>query len=127
VTLLNIGRSSVAATTNAPGVADVERLSIHLSDLRVCEDRVTLSVGPVQRTFDVIYLALGCSAQHDLACSLGATCDESGALQVNTHGETSVSGLYAAGDVVRGLNQVAVAAAESAIAATDIHNKLRGS
>jgi len=27
--------------------------------------------------------------------------------------------------VVRGLNQVIVAAAESAIAATDIHNKLR--
>jgi hypothetical protein len=35
-------------------------------------------------------------------------------------------GLYAAGDLVRGLNQVVVAAAEAAIAATDIHNKLRG-
>jgi thioredoxin reductase (NADPH) len=34
--------------------------------------------------------------------------------------------LYAAGDVVRGLNQFVVAAAESAIAATDIHKKLRG-
>ncbi len=33
--------------------------------------------------------------------------------------------LYAAGDVVCGLNQVVVAAAERAIAATDIHNKLR--
>lgn len=49
----------------------------------------------------------------------------SGALLVNPHQETSVSGLYAAGDLVRGLNQVIVAAAEAAIGATDIHNKLR--
>lgn len=34
-------------------------------------------------------------------------------------------GLYAAGDVVRGLNQIAVATAEAAVAATDIHNRLR--
>ena len=47
-------------------------------------------------------------------------------LRVNAHQETSVPRLYAAGDVVRGLNQVVVAASESAIAATDIHNKLRG-
>ena len=71
----------------------------------------------------MVYLALGCSPQHDLACSLLAACDEHGTLQVNAHQETSVPRLYAAGDVVRGLNQVVVAAAESAIAATDIHNK----
>jgi thioredoxin reductase (NADPH) len=57
--------------------------------------------------------------------SLGASVDRSSALIVNAHQETSVSNLYAAGDVVRGLNQVIVAAAEAAIAATDIHNKLR--
>jgi hypothetical protein len=72
VTLLHIGPSSVATPANLPGLADIERLSINLSDLRIGEDRVSLSVGPVQRTFDVIYLALGCSAQHDLARSLGA-------------------------------------------------------
>jgi thioredoxin reductase (NADPH) len=58
---------------------------------------------------------------------LGARLDESHSLVVNAHQETSVSNLYAAGDVVRGLNQVVVAAAEAAIAATDIHNKLRKS
>jgi len=66
------------------------------------------------------------SSQNDLARSLNACCDEHGALVVNVHQETTVTGLDAAGDVVRGLNQVVVAAAESAIAATDIHNKLRG-
>jgi thioredoxin reductase (NADPH) len=54
-----------------------------------------------------------------------ARCDEHGALEVSAHQETSIPGLYAAGDVIRGLNQVVVAAAESAIAATAIHNRLR--
>jgi thioredoxin reductase (NADPH) len=41
------------------------------------------------------------------------------------HIRTTVPRLYAAGDIVRGLNQVVVAAAESAIAATDIHDEPR--
>ena len=44
---------------------------------------------------------------------------------VDAHQATGVPGLYAAGDVVRGLNQIAVAEAEAAIAATAIHNALR--
>ena len=87
---------------------------------------MTLSSAHGERDFDVVYLALGCSPQRDLAHSLLAACDDHGALRVNAHQETSVPRLYAAGDVVRGLNQVVVAASESAIAATDIHNKLRG-
>ena len=57
---------------------------------------------------------------------MGAKRDENGVLVVNANQETSVAGLYAAGDIVRGLNQVVVAAAETeaAIAATDIHNRL---
>jgi thioredoxin reductase (NADPH) len=44
---------------------------------------------------------------------------------VNAHQMTSVAGLYAAGDVVRALNQIAVATGEAAVAVTDIHNRLR--
>jgi thioredoxin reductase (NADPH) len=44
---------------------------------------------------------------------------------VGEHQETSVPGLYAAGDVVRGLNQISTAEGEGAIAATHIHNVLR--
>ncbi|SNS87210.1 hypothetical protein SAMN06265795_10856 [Noviherbaspirillum humi] len=40
---------------------------------------------------------------------------------------TSVPGLYAAGDVVSGLNQIAVATGQAAIAATAIHNSLQAS
>ncbi|MEI9407144.1 NAD(P)/FAD-dependent oxidoreductase, partial [Mesorhizobium sp. Cs1330R2N1] len=37
---------------------------------------------------------------------------------------TVVPGLYAAGDVVNEINQIAVAFGHAAIAATDIHNHL---
>ena len=55
----------------------------------------------------------------------GALQDDDGKLLVDTHQMTTLEGLYAAGDVVRGLNQIAVGAGEAAIAATAIHNRLR--
>jgi thioredoxin reductase (NADPH) len=125
VTVLNISASSPQPAVESPRSDGIEHISIQLSQLRIREDRITLDCTQGGRTFDVIYLALGCSFQHDLARCLKAKFDEHGALEVNAHGETSVARLYAAGDVVRGLNQVVVAAAESAVAATDIHNKLR--
>ncbi len=126
VTLLHIGGAPSVRSMDAPGVTGIERISIALSDVRIREDRVIVSNAQLERQFDVIYLALGCTAQNHLARSLHANLDRQGALTVNAHQETSVPRLYAAGDVVRGLNQVVVAAAESAIASTDIHNKLRG-
>lgn len=124
VTLLHIGLA-----TAADGIqnreTEIERLSVRLSDLHIRDDRIILASEAGERSFDVVYLALGCSSRNELARSLGAICDETGALVVNVHQETTVPGLYAAGDVVRGLNQIVVAAAESAIAATDIHNKIR--
>jgi thioredoxin reductase (NADPH) len=124
VTLLQIGPVD-SPSFHSFSSEGIERLSVQLSDLTLEDDRVSLASSRGNRHFDVLYLALGCSPQHDLARSLLARTDEHGALLVNAHQETSVPGLYAAGDVVRGLNQVVVAAAESAIAATDIHNKLR--
>ena len=41
---------------------------------------------------------------------------------MDEHNRTTVPGLYAAGDVVRGLNQIVVAMGHAAVAATDIHN-----
>jgi thioredoxin reductase (NADPH) len=125
VTLLELGAPRLALSAHPAVAGGVERLSIQAADLRFEANQVTLCSPTGKRTFDVAYLALGCKSQHDLARSLRASCDEHGALVVNAHQETTVPGLYAAGDVVRGLNQVVVAAAESAIAATDIHNRLR--
>ena len=67
------------------------------------------------------------TANVDVAMQLGARCAVDGRLEVDDHQRTSVAGLWAAGDVVRGLNQIAVATAEAAVAATAIHNDLRES
>lgn len=76
------------------------------------------------RAFDVFYPMLGESARSKLAADLGAETAECDKLVVDDHQRTNVPGLYAIGDVVRGLNQIAVAAGQAAIAATAIHNAL---
>lgn len=77
------------------------------------------------RSFDVVYSALGITPRTRLAIQAGARLDDGGRLVVGDHQETSVPGLYAAGDVVRGLNQISTAQGEGAIAATAVHNSLR--
>ena len=76
--------------------------------------------------FDIIYCALGSTVRSSLAVDLGADHDEQQCLVVNEQLETSISGFYAAGDVVSSLDQLAVATGQAAIASTAIHNRLRG-
>lgn len=83
----------------------------------------TLRDGSKER-FDVVYMALGTIVNSGLAQRIGARCTEEGELIVDAHQQTSIGGLYAAGDVVEGLNQIAVALGHAAIAATAIHNCL---
>jgi thioredoxin reductase (NADPH) len=90
------------------------------------EPRMALRLADgTQVHFDVVYAALGTLVNSGPAQLLGARCSEDGALLVDAHQQTSVPGLYAAGDVVAGLNQIAVAMGHAAIAATAIHNRLR--
>src|SRR5690349_15568694 len=76
------------------------------------------------RRYDTLYPVLGSEAQSELARALGARVDEAGALYTDAHQQTSVDGLYAIGDVVSALDQIAVAVGHAAIAATAIHNRL---
>ena len=73
---------------------------------------------------DVLYPALGCNVRSDLATALGARCTDLGNLYVDDRQQTSVAGLYAAGDVVTDLHQISVATGHAAIAATGMHNSL---
>ena len=75
--------------------------------------------------FDAVYTALGVDPRTDLAVQAGARRCEDGRLIVDEHQQTTVPGLYAAGDLVRGLNQISTAQGEAAIAATALHNRLR--
>ena len=76
-----------------------------------------------RRTFDTVYPMFGCHPRSELAQTLGAECDADGNLLVDAHQATSVPGLYAAGDLVSGLNQISVAVGHAAVAATAIHNR----
>jgi thioredoxin reductase (NADPH) len=75
--------------------------------------------------FYALYSALGTKPRSELAEQLGAEHSDDGRLRVDAHQQTSVAGLYAAGDLVHGLNQISTAEGEGATAATAIHNLLR--
>ena len=83
----------------------------------------SLSDGTLE-TFDVIYPVLGCEVRSELAKKLGARHNDIGCLEVDAHQRTNVRGLYAVGDAVSDLHQIAVATGHAAVAATDIHNGL---
>ena len=85
---------------------------------------VTMSDGSTQRC-DVLYAALGVTPRVTLARQLEARLDAAGNIVVDAHCRSSVEGLYAAGDVVSALDQIAVAFGHGAIAATALHNDLR--
>ena len=112
--------------------SELERLGVATSDayavaVSECDDRgvaLRLSDSTVQR-FDVLYSAMGTQPQSQLARQIGARLDDRGNVVVDAHCETSVPGLYAIGDIVSALDQLAVAAGHAAIAATAIHNRLR--
>lgn len=84
---------------------------------------VTLDDGSGHR-FDVLYAGLGVDPRTQLAQSLGVALDENGTIVTDAHSRTNVGNVYAAGDVARGLDQIAVAVGHAAIAATTIHNSL---
>ncbi|KQX98384.1 hypothetical protein ASD28_14905 [Massilia sp. Root133] len=73
---------------------------------------------------DVFYPMLGENARSGLAAKLGARTAQCDEIVVDDHQQTAVPGLYAIGDVVVGLNQIAVAAGQAARAAVRIHNQL---
>ena len=84
----------------------------------------SMAIGGHEHRFDVVYAALGSDPRNALAEQLGAALGDDGRLTVDDHCRTSLEGVYAAGDLVRGLNQVVVACGEAAQAAIAVHNSL---
>jgi thioredoxin reductase (NADPH) len=75
-------------------------------------------------TFDSIYPALGSDTHIQLAEMVGAELSREQCIVVDRHMRTSVPGLYAAGDVVIGLDQISHAMGQGGVAATTIRNDL---
>ncbi|HEU4704691.1 MAG TPA: FAD-dependent oxidoreductase, partial [Sphingomicrobium sp.] len=74
--------------------------------------------------FDSVYPALGSRVRSELAAEAGARTSADGCLVVDAHQRTDVPGLFAAGDVVKGLDQISHAMGEGGVAATAIRNYL---
>ena len=75
-------------------------------------------------TFDSVYPALGSDTHTHLGEMVGAKLASDGCFLCDSHQRTSVPGLYAAGDVVHGLDQISHAMGEGGVAATTIRNDL---
>jgi thioredoxin reductase (NADPH) len=105
--------------------AGIECVAEPIRSLRLWDQRVTVGHGDAETVCDAIYSALGMRVHSELATCLGAKVDSDGYLVTDEHQQTSVRGLYAAGDVASGLNQISVAAGGAAIATAAIHQMLR--
>jgi thioredoxin reductase (NADPH) len=87
-------------------------------------DHIALTFASRVERFDSLYPALGSDIRSDLARAVGAETSGEGCLLVDAHQRTTVAGLYAAGDVVLGLDQISHAMGEGGVAATTIRNDL---
>lgn len=87
-------------------------------------DTLALDTVEGRLSFDSIYPALGSVIRSELAVAAGARASEDGCLEVDSHQRTSIPGLFAAGDVVKGLDQISHAMGEAGVAATTIRNML---
>ena len=87
-------------------------------------DRLALDTARGRMAFDSVYPALGSRIRSQLAVAAGARASDEGCLEVDEHQRTSVPGLFAAGDVVKGLDQISHAMGEAGVAATTIRNTL---
>jgi thioredoxin reductase (NADPH) len=87
-------------------------------------DSITVDTAEGHFTFDSVYPALGSDVHCKLAEMVGARLNEHGCAGVDAHMRTSVEGVYAAGDLVIGLDQISNAMGQGGIAATTIRNDL---
>ncbi len=119
------GDEACRATLGGHGVPVVEEDAIALVGTRGHLQGVRLAGGgqlPASRLF----FSVAHEPRVGLARALGCALDRDGYVVVDDEGQTSVAGVYAAGDVVPGLQLVQVAAAEGCVAGVGAALSLQG-
>ncbi|MHA3963860.1 MAG: NAD(P)/FAD-dependent oxidoreductase [Candidatus Thorarchaeota archaeon SMTZ1-45] len=76
-------------------------------------------------TVDGAFIALGSSPESSLAKSIGVETNKRGEILVSAKQATNISGVFAAGDVVESMKQIAVAVGHGAIAADSAYSYIR--
>lgn len=110
--------------------AQLRALGIHLVDgpchaVAALDEAIVVETPHGHHTFDSVYPALGSDVHTELAGQIGVALNEgTGCIVVDAHQRTSVTGAYAAGDVVIGLDQISHAMGEGGVAAVTIRNDL---
>jgi thioredoxin reductase (NADPH) len=87
-------------------------------------DKLAFDTGDKRLSFDSVYPALGSHVRSELIGLVGARTTDEGCVITDEHFETSVPALFAAGDVVKGLDQISNAMGQAGVAATAIRNHL---
>lgn len=104
--------------------AGVVLLDGPVADLELTDDGLAVATPDGRHLYDSLYPALGSDPGVALVAGLGARLSGTGCIKVDAHQRTSIAGLYAAGDVVAGLDQVGNAVGAAGVAATTIRNDL---
>ena len=112
---------------------DQERLQAHgirtvdgpSRGVAVHKECIVVETAEGHHAFDSLYPALGSDTHTELAKRIGVKLNaDTGCITVDSHQRTNVPGVYAAGDVVIGLDQISHAMGEGGVAATTIRNDL---
>jgi thioredoxin reductase (NADPH) len=104
--------------------AGIARIDGPCGNYAIEGDQLAFDTSRGRMAFDSVYPALGSRIRSGLAVQAGARADAAGCLEVDDHQRTSIPGLFAAGDVARGLDQISHAMGEAGVAATTIRNLL---
>jgi len=125
---------TLIAPDKAMNVSSVDRLALDGAGIEtvdgpaeavaIAEDSITVDTAEGHFTFDSVYPALGSDVHGQLAEMVGARMGDDGCVGVDAHMRTSVDGVYAAGDLVIGLDQISNAMGQGGVAATTIRNDL---
>ncbi|AOR80385.1 NAD(P)/FAD-dependent oxidoreductase [Novosphingobium resinovorum] len=105
-------------------VAGVVLIDGPCAPLRLEDAQIVVPTPRGELKFDSVYPALGSIIRSELATAIGAEGADDGCLIVDEHQRTSLPGLYAAGDVAKGLDQISHAMGEAGVAAVTIRNDL---
>lgn len=104
--------------------ADIPVVCGPATKVEIDGDQIAVDVPGGRRLYDTLYSALGSDVRSGLAAELGARLSPDGTLDIDDHCRVGIAGFYAAGDVVKGLDQISSAMGQAAIAATTIRNDL---
>ncbi len=125
---------TLIAPDKAMNVSSVDRLALESAGIEtidgpaeavaIAQDSITVDTAEGHFTFDSVYPALGSDVHCQLAEMVGARLGNDGCVGVDAQMRTNVGGVYAAGDLVIGLDQISNAMGQGGVAATTIRNDL---